>query len=103
MSDINSDAYQSAYKNANSGLTYAENCDDETDQLVDKAYLLTIRGFAEHDLTVGDSRTDLNQANTLLVECQTKPGLYGTKQGAECETQEQNNIRAQTNWDLDSY
>jgi hypothetical protein len=59
-----------------------------------------MKGLAEHHLSQGDSRTDLNQANTLLVECQTQPDLYGTKTGASCETQEQYNISAQTNWDM---
>ena len=102
MRDVDAGSYQDAYENANSGLKYNDSCDNDTQQGINKGYLLSARGFAEHHLSVGDSRTDLNQANALLVQCQTAPGVYGTAAGAGCETQEQNNIRAQTDWDLES-
>jgi hypothetical protein len=95
--------HRAAYNAAVAGLAANDKCDDETAHLVNEGYLLSMKGFAEHYLSVGDSRTDFNQANALLVECQTRPGLYGTRTGAGCETQEQYNIRAQTNWDVESY
>lgn len=91
---------RSAYNNAVSGLKANDQCTDESEHLVNEGYLLSLKGLAEHYLSEGDSRTDLNQANMLLVQCQTKPGLYGTSEGAGCETQEQNNIHAQTTWDI---
>lgn len=103
VKDIDAGSYQDAYDNATHGLDYNESCDNDTAQMVNKGYLLSMKGMAEHHLSVGDSRTDLNQANALLVECQTTPGLYGTKTAASCETQEEYNIRAQNDWDMQSY
>lgn len=94
-------SHSSAYGASIKGLAANERCDNETEQLVNKGYLLSMKAFAEHYLRDGDSRTDFNQANALLVECQTRPGLYGTRTGAGCETQEQYNIRAQTNWEIE--
>lgn len=99
-SDLDSRDFRGAYHNSASGLSLNASCSDETDRLVNRAYLLSMKGLAEHYISVGDSRTDLNEANMLLVQCQTRPGLYGTHEGAECETQENNNIRSQSNWDL---
>lgn len=95
-------SHQAAYNAAVAGLAANENCDDEDAHLVNKAYLLSMKGLAEHYLSEGDSQTDLNQANALLVQCQTTPGLYGTHTGASCETQEQYNIHASTNWEIES-
>jgi len=65
-----------------------------------ECYLLSFKATAGHSLGSGDWRTDFNQANALLVECQSTPGLYGTRVGARCETQEHSNISWETNWDM---
>jgi hypothetical protein len=85
------------------GLRANERCSNDTDQLINKGYLLSFKTMSEHALGAGDWRTDFNQANQLLVECQTRPGLYGTKAAAQCETQEGYNIHASTQWEMDSY
>jgi hypothetical protein len=85
------------------GLAANERCSDDTNQLINKGYMLSFKAMSEHAIGAGDWRTDFNQANQLLVECQTKPGLYGTKVAAQCETQEGYNIRASTQWEMDSY
>ena len=100
---INHDHYQKTYDTAVSGLHYVSLCDDDDDNLENRAYLLSFKAIAEHNLSSGDSRTDLNEANTLLVECQTHPGFYGTNVGAQCESQEQYNIQDQTNWEMEQY
>lgn len=97
---IGKEEYQKTYDTAVSGLHYVDQCDNDTDNLLNKAYLLSFKAMAEHHLSSGDSRTDMNQANALLVECQTTPGFYGTHVGAQCETQEDYNIKAVTNWDM---
>ena len=89
------------YKAAVDGLAKNEQCTDHNQHLVNEGYLLSVKGLREHYLPEGDSQTDLNQANALLVECQTTPGLYGTHIGAACETQEMKNIKATTNWQID--
>lgn len=91
---------QQIYDLAVHGLAVNDYCSDDTDKLINKGYLLSFKGTAEHNLASGDSKTDLNEANQLLVECQTAPGVYGTHAAASCETQEENNIHAQTNWDM---
>jgi hypothetical protein len=94
---------RAAYNAAVAGLADNENCADDKWHLVNEGYLLSMKGLSEHFLKDGDSQTDLNQANALLVQCQTTPGLYGTHTGAACETQEMNNIKATTNWDMEAY
>lgn len=90
---------QATYDTAVSGMHYAEMCDSSTAKILNEGYLLSFKGVSEHALGSGDWRTDLNQANALLVECQTTPGLYGTRVGAQCETQEHSNISWETRWD----
>lgn len=102
ITSADSTSYRRAYDAAVSGLTANEKCADDTDRLINEGYLLSMKGMAEHHLAIGDWRTDFNQANQLLVECQTKPGLYGTHVAASCETQEHYNISAETNWDIES-
>ena len=91
------------YAAAVSGLAANARCDDEVDHLLNDGYLLSMKAMAEHHLSQGDWRTDFNQANQLLVQCQTKPGLYGTRIAAQCQTQEHYNISAETHWDMESY
>lgn len=93
-------AYQSAYDDAVQGLRDDDRCDDDTAATVLRGYLLSMKGLAEHRLSEGDSRTDLNEANMLLEKCQTDPSLYGTHIAAGCESQQQNNISATTDWDI---
>lgn len=100
---LNNGHYQKAYDTVVSGLHYVELCQDDDDNLVNKAYLMSFKASAEHHLSSGDSRTDLNEANQLLVECETRPSLYGTHVAAQCETQENTNITEQTNWDMENY
>jgi hypothetical protein len=94
-------SHAGAYADAVKGLAVNEQCDDDDQQVINKGYLLSMKAFAEHYLPNGDAGTDFNQANSLLVECQTRPGIYGTHTGAECETQEKNNISQETNWELE--
>jgi hypothetical protein len=96
-------SHQAAYNAAVAGLADNEHCSNDDQHLINEGYLLSMKGMAEHYLKDGDSQTDLNQANALLVECQTRPGIYGTHTGAACETQEMNNIKAPTNWEMESY
>jgi hypothetical protein len=100
---INNGEYQKTYDTTVSGLHYVELCNNDDDNLLNKAYLMSFKALAEHHLSSGDSKTDLNEANQLLVECETHPGFYGTHVGAQCETQETNNIQQQTNWEMESY
>lgn len=97
---VDSGSYSAGYHAAQQGLAEVQNCEDDSDRMVLHGYLLSARAYAEHHLPYGDSQTDMNQANQLLVECQTRPGLYGTHIAAECDTQEQNNIEATTNWEM---
>ena len=69
-------------------------------KMLAECYLVSFKATAGHSLGSGDWRTDFNQANALLVECQSTPGLYGTRVGARCETQEHSNISWETNWDM---
>ncbi|GAC1401627.1 MAG: hypothetical protein NVSMB64_00040 [Candidatus Velthaea sp.] len=96
----NADNMQATYDTSVSGLHSAELCDNTTEALLEKGYLLSFKAYAEHGLGNSEWRTDYNQANALLVQCQTTPGLYGTHAGAQCETQETNNIKQTTNWDV---
>jgi len=97
-----SSTYRVAYRAAVAGLAANEKCTDDNEHLINQGYLLSMKALAEHGLGDEEWRTDFNQANQLLVECQTKPGLYGTRPAAECETQEKYNISAETNWDIES-
>jgi hypothetical protein len=103
MTAVDAGDYRSAYAIAQSGLSHLDLCqDDDTVKNIDRGWLLSAAGFAAHGIGRSEeARTDFNQANQLLVECQTTPGIYGTRAAANCETQEQYNIRAQTNWDLE--
>jgi hypothetical protein len=100
---LNNHEYQKTYDTVVSGLHYVSICDNDDDNLENKAYLLSFKAFAEHYLSSGDSKTDMNEANALLVECQTHPGFYATHVGAQCETQENNNIQTETNWEMENY
>jgi hypothetical protein len=102
IASSSSSSHQTAYDASVKGLAANDQCTDEDSHLGDEGYLLSMKALAEHYFSGGDARTDFNQANALLVECQTRPRLYGTRVGASCETQEQNNIQAQTNWEMES-
>ena len=95
--------YQSMYDLSVSGLHYAELCDDDNTKVLLKGYLLSFKANAEHHLSSGDSATDMDQATTLLAECQTLPGVYGTHAGAQCESQEDDDIRMKQQWDMANY
>lgn len=97
--DYNAGDYSGGYKNADSGARLAESCDDK-DMPAAKGAALFAKAVNEHHLSQGDSVTDLNQAITLLSECQTQPGYYGTHLGAQCETAEEHAISWKTNWEL---
>lgn len=99
--DFKASDYQSAYDNAVKGLATNDRCDDDDFHRLNEGFLLSVKGMSEHYLSSGDSRTDLNQAETVLEECQTNPKFYGTHTGAECQTQQENDISATTNWDVD--
>lgn len=98
--DFNGGAYQSAFDDAVKGLAVNERCDNDDTHQVHEGFLLSVKGMSEHYLSSGDSRTDLHQAETVLEECQTNPHFYATHTGAVCETQQENDIKATTNWDV---
>jgi hypothetical protein len=100
VKDIEGGSYRSGYDDAVQGLRDNARCDEETTAMVTRGYLLSSKGLSEHYLSVGDSQTDLNEANMLLEKCQTDPELYGTHLAADCETEQQNNIRTSTNWEM---
>jgi hypothetical protein len=100
MAAWKSGKWQSAFDVATSGLHVNDMCSDDSHQLANKGFLLSARATAEHHLGSGDWKTDMNEANATLVSCQTQPGLYATHIGAQCETQENYNIRATTQWEL---
>lgn len=91
---------QQKYDLSVSGLHYSELCESADLKVMLQGYLLSFKATAERDLSSGDSRTDMNQAITLLSQCQTLPGVYGTHAGAQCESQEENDIRTKMNWDM---
>jgi hypothetical protein len=62
------------------------------------ATALLMKSIAEHQLSEGDSMTDMNQAVANLVQCQTAPSFYGTEYGAACETLEDYALKIKTNW-----
>lgn len=99
--DFKGSAYRSAFDNAEKGLAANDRCDDDDQKQLNEGFLLSIKGMSEHYLSSGDSRTDLNQAETVLEQCQTNPRFYGTHTGAECETQQENDISATTNWEVE--
>ena len=103
MKAVDSENWQSAYATALSGLSHLDLCNSDNDTVKDvkRGYLLSAAAFGAHGIGRSDeARTDFNQANQLLVECQTTSGIYGTRAAANCETQEQNNIRAETDWEV---
>jgi len=98
--DFNAGDYQGGYNNANTAVHLADSCRDGGDRDSALGFALSARALNEHHLSVGDSRTDLNQAEQLLASCQSDVGYYGTHEAAVCETQEQNDISAQTDWEM---
>jgi hypothetical protein len=98
--DYNTGDYSGGYKNADTAVSLADDCQDGGDRDSAKGFALSARAFNEHHLSLGDSRTDLNQAEQLLASCQSDVGYYGTHDAALCETQEQNDISTQTNWEM---
>lgn len=99
----NASGAQTTFDLAVSGLHYANLCTDHDLQVINQGYLLSFKAYAEHQLSSGDSATDMNQAITLLAECQALTGAYGTHVGAQCESQEENDIHTKTNWEMESY
>lgn len=95
--------YQKAYDASVSGIHYLALCDDSDIDVENKGFLMLIKAVSERKLSSGDSVTDMNQAITLLEECQTHPGFYGTHMGAECETAQEEVIKIKEHWELDSY
>jgi Tfp pilus assembly major pilin PilA len=100
---IRANEYQKTYDLTISGLHYAGECDDNNSQVVLNGYLLSFKALAEHNLSSGDSATDMNQAETLLAECQSLPGIYGTHEGAQCESQEEADISTKQYWEMQQY
>jgi hypothetical protein len=98
--EVTAGDWQNAYARAVAGLRINDGCHEEKSALVNRGYLMTMKAWSEHHLSSGDSVTDMNEAITLLQECQTTPGIYGTHEGAACETQEDSNIRQKQNWEM---
>ncbi len=92
--------WQLTYDTSMSGIHYNDECDSDNDKIVNAGFFLSFKANAEHELGSGDWQTDYNQANQLLVECQTTPGIYGTHLAGVCESQEQGNISRQTHWEM---
>jgi len=92
---------QQAYDAAVSGLHYVGRCDDDDVNVESKGFLMLTKAVTERKLSSGDSMTDMNEAITLLEECQTRPGFYGTHVGAECESVQESAIRLKTQWEMD--
>ena len=60
--------YRAAYKATVAGLEPSDQRDDLWQHMRD-GFLPFVKGLAEQNLPEGDSQTDLNQANALLVKC----------------------------------
>jgi len=91
---------QRAYDSTVSGLYYVTLCDDDDVNVQAKGLLMLTKAVSERKLSSGDSITDMNEALTLLEECQTRPGFYGTHVGAECETLQESAIKLKTQWEM---
>jgi hypothetical protein len=102
LKDLNAGDYSGGYKNASTAVRLSESCDN-TDMPSVKGFALSFKAFNEHHLSVGDSETDMNQAEQLLSDCQSQPGYYGTHAGALCDTQEENDIQTKTDWEMANY
>jgi hypothetical protein len=97
---MNAGDFAGGYKNADKAVSLADDCAQGGEYDSAKGFALSARALNEHHLSHGDSRTDLNQAEQLLSSCQSDPGYYGTHAAALCDTQEQNDISTQTNWEM---
>lgn len=102
FSDFNAGDYSGGYKNAETAVQLSESC-SENDLPSVKGFALSAKAFNEKHLSQGDSATDINQAIQLLSDCQSRPGYYGTHEGALCDTQEENDIKTKDNWDMAQY
>jgi hypothetical protein len=100
VKDFNAGDFEGGYKNAVTGLSTNDGCGNDDIKLFNQGMLLGDKALNERHLSEGDSRTDLNQAITVLSECQTTPGLYGTEVGEQCETAEENLISYKVQWDM---
>ncbi len=67
--DIDQTRSQAAFKAANDGLSAVEGCQSPPMRLVTKAYLLSLRAEAEHDLDIPGWDRSFHEANDLLTQC----------------------------------
>jgi hypothetical protein len=91
---------QKAYDASISGLHYINLCGDDDVNVQAKGFLMVVKAVSERKLASGDSMTDMNEAITLLEECQTRPGFYGTHVGAQCESLQESAIKLKTSWEM---
>lgn|GEM_PF-4968675 len=85
---------QASYDAAVAGLAENAQCGDRAARVVNEGYLRSTLAAAEHELGVGDWRTDFKRADELLARCQTMPELQATKAPADCLAQRRFNERA---------
>ena len=69
--DIDQTRTQAAFNDANEGLAQIDRCQSPPMRLVTRAYLLSLRAEAEHDLNIPGSDRTFEEANDLLTQCST--------------------------------
>ncbi|HEX3467555.1 MAG TPA: hypothetical protein VHT05_05700 [Candidatus Elarobacter sp.] len=82
---------QAGFKAANDGLAAADKCQSPPMKLVDQAYLLSLRGEAEHDLDIPGWDHTFRDANDLLTRCATTLGRLPGNVSRNCTIQHNSN------------
>ena len=100
---------QSAYSNhdyrqtrqlADDGLSIVGRC-DRPEHFMLRAILTGMRGFSEHAMgDSDDADVDIDLAITLLTQCESEPGLYATRDGAECQSLAESIEKAKISWEM---
>lgn len=85
--------YRDSYDTALVGLRANQSCKDDTTKLVNEGYLLSTKAMAEHFLSRGNSKADLDDAIKLLARCKRMAPKVGRAVSALCEKQEQSDIQ----------
>jgi hypothetical protein len=78
---------QAGFKAANDGLAADDRCQSPPMQLVTRAYLLSLRGEAEHDLDIPGWGQTFQQADDLLTRCSTTLGRVPGNVAKNCTLQ----------------
>jgi len=95
----NSAQYEAAYKDSAKGLVGAQGCPDN-ERVAAEAFLLSAGAFAEHYLGRDKDSSDMNLALQKLEQCIT--ANYGESLGAQCQSEQEIEIRNKTNWETGS-